>query len=330
MFPFESVASILRTGDIVFGNCEGVVSNLGADLQNIDTMDFRGTPGFADSLRSCGFNVMTVANNHVGEHGVEVMRDTIANLRSSGIAVIGLRDGTRTALPFIQEIKGARIGWLAYTWIVSKHANRDREVLAWTKGKEVSDEIAAFRHEVDFLIVTPHWGREFVAVPPQSIIEQAHAMAAAGADLVLGHHPHSLQGVERYGKCLIVYSLGNFLFDMWQPWLRKTALFRCTIDSGKLRNAEFLPLKINRNFQPELATRRQSASILQMIEQRSKAISDPNFVSLRQDARVARIERKSKRRMFYSHVLYLTASLGRMAPRIVYQKLRRRIRILPC
>ncbi len=189
-FPLQHVADRLRGGDIVFGNCEGVLSDIGADLGNIDTMEFRGVPGFANALRDSGFTVVTVANNHVGEHGLEVMRDTARHLRSTGIDVIGIRGKTRTALPLIQEIKGLRVGWLAYTWIVSKNTSQDIEALSWTRGDEVANEVAALRPEVDFLIVTPHWGREYVSVPPRSVIDHAHAMADAGADLVLGCGPH--------------------------------------------------------------------------------------------------------------------------------------------
>jgi gamma-polyglutamate biosynthesis protein CapA len=328
-FALQHVAAMLREGDIVFGNCEGVFSDIGADRTNIDTMEFRGTPAFAEALRESGFTVMTVANNHVGEHGLEVMNDTIENLKAAGIDVIGLRDKGRVAAPLIQEIKGVRVGWLAYTWIVSKHTAQDREMLAWTKGKEVAEEVAALRPEVEFLIVTPHWGREFVTVPPQSVIDQAHAMADAGADLILGHHPHVLQGIEQRGKCLIVYSLGNFLFDMPQSQLRRTALFRCTIESGTACNSMFVPLRINRRFQPMLATPRQAARILQSIEQSARAINDPDLAPLRDEARTRRLEAAYKRRMFRSQMLHLAISLGRMGPRIAYQKLCRRLPVLP-
>src|SRR4030095_4982181 len=168
-FALQHVADLLREGDIVFGNCEGVLSNIGRDDGNIDTMEFRGLPAFANALHSCGFTAMTVANNHAGEHGLEALHDTVNNLRSAGIDVIGLRDNTRASTPLIQEIKGVRIGWLAYTWHVSRHSNQDRAVLSCTKGDEVPNEVAALRPEVDFLIVTAHWGREFVAVPTQRI-----------------------------------------------------------------------------------------------------------------------------------------------------------------
>ena len=166
-------------------------------------------------------------------------------------------------------------------------------------------------------------------VPPQSVIEHAHTMAVAGADLVLGHHPHVLQGIERFGKCLIVYSLGNFVFDTRRSRYRETALFRCTLKSVEVHNFEFVPLKINQNFQPAFATKSQATSILQKIKQRTCAITDPQLVSLRDDVRVAQIERKVKRWHFFSPVLYLAASLGRMGPRVAYQKLRRRIPVLP-
>ncbi len=328
-FPLQHVAEVLREGDIVFGNCEGVVSNIGADPRNIDTMEFRGAPEFAKALCDVGFTVVTVANNHVGEHGVEVLQDTVANLRSAGIEVIGLRDERRTARPLIQEIKGTRIGWLAYTWFVSKNTTEDREVLSWTKGDEVPGEVVALRPEVDFLIVTAHWGREFVTVPPQSVIDHARTIADAGADLVLGHHPHVLQGTEQRGNCLIVYSLGNFLFDEWESWLRETALFRCTIESLKAVNPQFVPLKINRKFQPVPATKAQAARILRKIEQSTRAINDSNLALLRDETQARQLEAKFKCRMLRNQILFLAASVGRMGPRIAYQKLRRHVPGLP-
>jgi poly-gamma-glutamate synthesis protein (capsule biosynthesis protein) len=328
-YAFQHVKHVLQESDIVFGNCEGTLSNIGLDLRNIDTMEFRGLPGFANAFYECGFKIVTIANNHVGEHGLEVLYDTIANLRAAGLEVIGLRDETRTAVPLVQEIKGVRIGWLAYTWIVSKHSVQDRKVLSWVKGKEVIDEVKALRPDVDYLIVTPHWGLEYVVRPPQSVIEYAHAIADAGADLVLGHHPHVLQGVEQRGKCVIAYSLGNFIFDMWQPWLRETALFSCTLRSGKVQNVEIVPLKINRNFQPELATPVQSARVLRKIERSTRAINDPKLESGWDPTRAKRIEAKFKRRLFYSQIPYLMLSLQRMGFRIAYEKMRRRMPILP-
>lgn len=330
-FPFQHAAYMLRGNDIVFGNCEGVVSDIGADPRNIDAIQFRGLPEFASTLRNCGFTVMTVANNHAGQHGLEAMRDTVNNLRSAGIDVIGLRNKTWTATPLIQVIKGLRIGWLAYTWIVSKHIAQDRQALSWTEGSEVADEVAALRREVDFLIVTAHWGREYVLVPSQSVVDHAHAMAKAGADLVLGHHPNVVQGIERRGRCLIVYSLGNFVFDMWQSRLRETALFRCIIESGEVRNPEFVPLKLNRNFQPMPATKVEAARILQKIEQSARAINDPTLDSLRNEALAARLEAEFKRWMFWGQIRHLAVSLGvgRIRPLIAYQKLCRRVSWLP-
>jgi poly-gamma-glutamate capsule biosynthesis protein CapA/YwtB (metallophosphatase superfamily) len=84
-------------------------------------MEFRGLPEFGQALRDVGFNVMTVANNHVGDYGPEGMWDTVNNLQSAGVHVLGLRDKNRTATPLIQETKGLRIGWLAYTWHFSRH-----------------------------------------------------------------------------------------------------------------------------------------------------------------------------------------------------------------
>ena len=328
-FALERARALLREGDIVLGNLEGVLSNRGADPAHIDTMEFRGLPEFGHALRDSGFNVITVANNHVGDYGPETMRDTVNNLQSAGIHVLGLRDKNRTATPLIQEIKGLRIGWLAYTWHYSRNQAQDTELLSLTKGHEVAAEIAALRPKVDFLIVTPHWGAELVSVPPHRVSKHAYAMADAGADLVLGHHPHVLQGTERRGKCLIVYSLGDFLFDDWLPWLTETALFRCTIEEGEVRNPEFVPLKINRSFQPGPATKAQSKRILRRIERSTRAINDPKLAWLRDDDRTWKREAKLKRRVAASQILFLAVNMKRLGPRFAYQKLARRLPVLP-
>jgi poly-gamma-glutamate capsule biosynthesis protein CapA/YwtB (metallophosphatase superfamily) len=130
-FAFQHSSHLLRDADIVFGNCEGVLSDVGAQPDDIDTMEFRGEPSFARALRDCGFSVITVANNHVGEHGLEALLDTTTNLSSAGIKVIGLRGKSGTALPLIQTIRGVKIGWLAYTWIVSKHVTQDKKILTF-------------------------------------------------------------------------------------------------------------------------------------------------------------------------------------------------------
>jgi poly-gamma-glutamate synthesis protein (capsule biosynthesis protein) len=288
-------------------------------------MEFRGEPSFARALRDCGFSVITVANNHVGEHGLEALRDTTTNLSSAGIQVIGLRGKSGTALPLIQTIRGVKIGWLAYTWIVSKHVAQDKKTLAWTRGDEVPGEVAALRSEVDFLIVSAHWGREFIAVPPQKIIDQSRSIVDAGADLILGHHPHVLQGTEWRGSSLIVYSLGNFLFDMWQARLRQTALFCCTIGDGKILTSEFVPLIINRSFQPMPASDHRAAQLKNTIEQRSKALQDSKYAAVRDNARAAKLEAAWKRWLFRTQFLHLVLSVGRMGPQISFQKLCRRV-----
>ena len=157
---------------------------------------------------------------------------------------------------------------------------------------------------------------------------KAHRMADAGANLVLGSHPHVLQGTERRGKCLIVYGLGDFLFDDWQSWLRGSALFSCTIESGEARDPKFIPIT-NRHFQPVPAGKREAARILSKIERSTGAIADPAMAALRDDSQAKQLEAKFKRRLFRSQFLFLAANIGSMGPRIAYQKIRRRMPVLP-
>jgi poly-gamma-glutamate synthesis protein (capsule biosynthesis protein) len=291
-------------------------------------MVFRGVPSFAKSLRDTGFTVMSVANNHTGEHGLAPMRDTFRNLETAGIAIVGERDNGRIAQPLVQEVKGLTIGWLGYTWIPSKNYKQDYKALAVPGPLEMAKEARQFRDHVDFLIVSVHWGREYLLVPPRRVVEEAHAIAEAGADLILGHHPHVLQGVERHEQCYIVYSLGNFLFDDWQRRLRETAVFQCSIVSGKIAEAKFIPVAINRNFQPDPASSKVSARILRRIDESSALIRDYAAHSPC-DSDALNREHKAKRRMVFENMLFLLLNLKKMGPRTAYQKLRHRITFLP-
>jgi poly-gamma-glutamate synthesis protein (capsule biosynthesis protein) len=328
-FALSRVCHLLSRGDVVFGNCEGVISAIDQDPSSIDTMEFRGVPEFASALRRAGFTTLSVANNHAGEHGAAVLSDTVRNLQSAGIDVVGLRGKDRTAEPLIREVKGIRIGWLAYTWIVSRNDAHDRAALSWTRGDEIAEEVAALRRRVDFIIVSAHWGREFVRVPQQSIIERARRIADSGANLILGHHPHVLQGAERYRNCMILYSLGNFLFDMPQRRYRESAVFRCSIERGEVRDPGFVPVRINRRFQPQLPHPSCADRILRELEEGHRAIWDPAALERREDRRAKEMETLMKRRLLRGQVLYLALSLGRMGPRVALQKLRRRVTGLP-
>ncbi len=327
-FHFRRISGLLRQGDIVFGNCEGVLSDVGADPRDSDTMAFRGVPSFAESLHDTGFTVMSVANNHTGEHGLTPMRETFRNLEAAGIAIVGERDQGRIAKPLVQEVKGLKIGWLGYTWIPSKNDKQDYKALAVPGPLEMAREVQQFRDAVDFLIVSVHWGNEYLLVPPRRVVEEAHAIAAAGANLVLGHHPHVLQGVEWREQCYIVYSLGNFLFDDWQKRLRETAVFQCSIVSGKVAEPKFIPVAINGSFQPEPANSRVSARILRRIEESSARIHDYAAHSP-DDSDALKLEHKMKRRMVFENMLFLMCNVGKMGPRTAYQKLRHRITFLP-
>ena len=157
------------------------------------------------------------------------------------------------------------------------------------------------------------------------MIDAAHGMAEVGADLILGHHPHLLQGIKQRGKCIIVYSLGDFVFDDWLPWFRERAMFRCTIEAGKVSNPEFIPLMSNRQFQVVPATKAHRTRILRKIDKSTRAIVDPRLARLRDENRSRRFEARRKRLFGGARVLFLIANIGRMGPRIAYQKLRRHL-----
>lgn len=323
-FAFQRVADILRRGDVVFANLEGSVSDVGADPADLDTMEFRGRPAFAAAMTRAGFTIVNVANNHAGEHGDGPLTDSVTQLRQAGLAVIGLRGAGATSDLYVQTIKDVRVGWLSYTWQVSHNVQQDRALLAVPTTDAYEPEIRAARREVDVLIVSAHWGREFINVPPRSVIEAAHRMTNAGADLVLGHHPHVLQGIERCGRAVIAYSLGDFVFDLPHRWLRRSAVLSCRIENAAVADVQPLPIWINRSSQPEPAGSRTAVRIFEEIERSTAAIQEFEKLEACRNDVAARMEAAAKRRFRRQQFMHLIASVHRMEVRTIRQKFRRR------
>jgi poly-gamma-glutamate synthesis protein (capsule biosynthesis protein) len=145
------------------------------------------------------------------------------------------------------EVKGINIGFLAYCLIGDRTA-----YCSVDNPSEIVEDVKKASKEVDTLIVSMHWGNEFIRKPSPQQVELGHAIIDAGAKLILGHHPHVLQGVEQYNDGIIAYSMGNFVFDMWQRKMRESMIFSCNISKDGIDDYEILPAMIDENFRPNL------------------------------------------------------------------------------
>ncbi|MEW5953242.1 MAG: CapA family protein [Bacillota bacterium] len=215
-YPWEEVRPILAASDLVLGNLECAVATSGEPMEN-KQYTFRADPASLDGAARAGVDIFTLANNHVLDFGYQAMLETIEQLDRRGIKHTGAGSSREAAArPVIVEKNGVVVGVLAYTmifpegWWVAGPANP-----GIASGHDINGmvaDVSSLREQVDFLVVSIHWGLELADYPRPREKALAHKLVDAGADLVFGHHPHVIQGLEYYKDGLIAYSAGNFIF----------------------------------------------------------------------------------------------------------------------
>lgn len=250
-YPFEHTASLLGGADIVFGNLETVLSHNGLVRSNAFSMEMRGHPDAADGLAQAGFTALNVANNHIMQHGAAAFAETVAELRRRHIAVVGLADSThRECVPQVLTVNGLTVCMLGFAF------ERDKYCLgpvgyAFGPDCDIPRQIASARKSCDVVICSLHWGVEFVRHPSAAEEELGRQVIDAGADLVIGHHPHVARRLDRYRRGLIAYSLGNFVFDqVWNRWLRTALVLRVRLSRHGVERHEIDWAWIDDDYQP--------------------------------------------------------------------------------
>ena len=208
----ENVKPVFKDADIIFGNLESpLTSNKSLPRKGFG---FTGDPEMPRWLKMYGFNVLSVANNHAFDRGVDAIKDTLDSLSKYGIAAPG--GGIHPYEPYqpkIVNIHETKFAFFAAENIVQFDSTSGKYGVAYIDLKKLIPEIKKVRDEVDYIIVSLHWGVEYAKRPSNEQIHIAHNLIDNGVDIVLGHHSHVIQGMERYKDGLIIYSLGNFAFD---------------------------------------------------------------------------------------------------------------------
>ena len=274
-FPFKHVQAVFDKADVLFGNLECTLSESGIDHSNYHSVQMRGQPNYINSLVNAGFDVLNHANNHSMQHGKEAFRETVALLEKNKIQTCGVNfENHLQGIPRIVEKQGQKLAFLGYSL-------RPRQYFEYpplyTEGTSegINNDVQNIKEEVDFVIVSLHWGDEFIETPSPEDIQLAREIIDSGADLIIGHHPHVLRGIEEYNGGCIVYSLGNFICDMsWDNTLQQTMIFSCKLNSDGITNIEIIPAYINNSFQPELLTGTERNKQLEKISKLSKEVSD--------------------------------------------------------
>lgn len=243
--PFSGTAAELAKGDINLANLESPIARRGSEFI-AKRYRFRADPDLAPALARAGFNLVTLANNHSMDFGGQALGETMGNLEAAGIDWIGaganLAEARKMALC---SVKGTTIAFLGYSLTLPAEFFASTRRPGTTPGWEhvYEEDIARARQEADYVIVSFHWGREGSGLARPNQRAAAHKAIEAGADVVIGHHPHVLQGVERYKGGIIFYSLGNFAFASSSRTAEFGALVRLRLN-GTAREAEILPLDV--------------------------------------------------------------------------------------
>ena len=264
---FKNVKSIFEADDLTIANFEGTLTD--SDAREDKTFAFKAPAEYAQILTSGSVEAVNTANNHSHDYGEQSYTDTLTALDNAGITHFGYDD---TA---VMDIKGIKVG-LVGIYELKDHLGREQQL---------KDNIAKVKADgAELIVVIFHWGNETETVPDTNQMTLGRLAIDEGADLVCGHHPHVLQGIEIYKGKNIVYSLGNFCFggnsspsDMDTMIFQQT--FTVTSEGVQADNVtNIIPCSISsadgyNNYQPTPAEGDEAARILNKIQERTAMIT---------------------------------------------------------
>ena len=217
---------LLRRADLTVGNLESTLSTRGEPTQGSDS--FGASPTLLGPLRRAGFDAVSLANNHAGDFGDQALLDTIGTLNRGGIVPFGAgSDVAAASRPAILESDGVRFGFVGFNAIgetpragpatpgaLSVRMPPRTGPLVPADLAHVQRVVRRTARRADVVVALPHWGTQYTHVPEPVQRRVGRALVVAGADLVVGGHPHWVQGVDAVRGVPVVHSLGNFVFDM--------------------------------------------------------------------------------------------------------------------
>lgn len=261
-YNWEKTANYLKTANITLINLEAPLMK--SCKLSSSGFTFCGNSRQIEGVVFAGVDIANITNNHIGNFGSAGIAETKKLLTDNHILWSGFSNLA------IREVKGKKFGFLGYNGVGVKI---DRE--------SMSKEIQESKVKVDFLVVSIHWGKEYESLPmsdgniaPDNPIEIGHLMIDSGADLIIGNHPHWVQGVELYKKGFIAYAHGNFIFD--QTWSKETqegVVGEYTFYEGGLVAVKYLPIVVDKSYQPVFVDGTRAETILKRMQDSTKQLA---------------------------------------------------------
>lgn len=268
----KNVRSIFEEDDLTIVNMEGTLTE---ETTRVDKQfAFKGDPEYVKILTSSSVETANVANNHSHDYGEKSFQDTVQTLEENGIKTFGYDDVA------VLEVKGIRVGMFGI-YELDDHLERI---------PQVKQDIAKLKDQnVDIIVAVFHWSNELVTVPDENQVTLAHLAIDEGADVVVGHHPHVVQGIDEYKGKMIAYSLGNFCFGgNTHPTEMDTFIFQQKFILDGKRNItgseyKVIPCRVSsettyNNYQPTPLVGEEAKETMDKIEERSQEINSDRIV----------------------------------------------------
>ncbi len=252
-YPFARISDTLKEADLTIGNLEGPISDKGVNVGSI--YSFRMDPKYIEGLTASGFDVLSLANNHMFDYTTAALVDSVDRLNAAGIGTTGAgRNYEEANAAHIETLSdGTRVAFLSYTNLMPDNmkAGHDSPGLSDDNVERIKSAITTLKQENDLVVLLWHWGDEYQ--PTSHPREQAIArgLIDAGADLIVGHHPHVAQEIEEYNGKYIAYSLGNFIFDQYfSEETMRGLMLNVAVKDKHIISAEPINIQLTDTYQP--------------------------------------------------------------------------------
>jgi poly-gamma-glutamate synthesis protein (capsule biosynthesis protein) len=251
-YAFSATADRLRDADLAVVNLEAPNSDRGAPIARLKEYLYRSPPAAAEALARAGVDLVGLANNHSMDFGADALADTIARLDRVKVTPVGAGvDEAAARRGVVVRVGRLRVGLLArcerqldWDLYIDQFAGPDHAGVAALDEGDLEEDIAALRLRADVVVVMAHWGRNY-APPTDAAIAWGRRAARAGADLVIGHHPHEVHPIALEGRTPIALSLGNYAFGTTgHPTRTGGALLLARVEGRRIARIELVPLDV--------------------------------------------------------------------------------------
>ncbi|MCF7804862.1 MAG: CapA family protein [Candidatus Marinimicrobia bacterium] len=291
-YPFRRIDSLLQQADVRFANLEAPIGT-GDSLSRYDkTYTFTLPSSYRQVLKHSRLDIAGLANNHIMDYGVRLADSTVYYLKELGIRSVGYGLNRREASQPVVLPGNPSVAFLAYSMTFPREfwATDSTAGTAYPFESDFIPRVTAADSLADFTIVSFHWGSENSDSTKKYQQVFARRAIDAGADLVVGHHPHIWQGIENYKGRLIAYSLGNFCFGSFSPTALRSGLLEIEIGEDTVRAAKIHPLNVKNvdvRFQPRLMTARQADSFFTHLRTISSRFDSTSTIQIHPDGNLS-------------------------------------------